>query len=102
MHKGWLHFLALLVRRSDYNIRNFYKSVHLGNACLCGGYHQFLQPKMVNSTSCPALFQSDVSLRLLLLDVYSAPLYVNQTPIEAYRAPVRYLRTRSGATPVCA
>ncbi|KAH9060512.1 hypothetical protein EDB87DRAFT_1561941, partial [Lactarius vividus] len=36
--------------------------------------------------------------RLLLLDVYSVPLYVNQAPLEAYRAPVRYLRTRSGET----
>ncbi|KAI9465652.1 hypothetical protein BJY52DRAFT_1241706 [Lactarius psammicola] len=36
---------------------------------------------------------------LLLLDVYSVPLYVNQAPLETYRAPVRYLRTRSGATP---
>ncbi|KAH9048050.1 hypothetical protein EDB84DRAFT_1459094 [Lactarius hengduanensis] len=34
--------------------------------------------------------------RLLLLDIYSVPSYVNQTPLEAYRAPVRYLRTRSG------
>ncbi|KAF8273383.1 hypothetical protein EI94DRAFT_1795151 [Lactarius quietus] len=36
---------------------------------------------------------------LLLLDAYSVPLYVNQAPLEAYRAPVRYLRTRSGETP---
>ncbi|KAI9441177.1 hypothetical protein H4582DRAFT_1930863 [Lactarius indigo] len=38
--------------------------------------------------------------RLLLLDVYSVPLYVNQAPLEAYRAPVRYLRTRSGETSI--
>lgn len=37
--------------------------------------------------------------RLRLLDVYSVPLYVDQAPLEAYRAPVRYLQTRSGATP---
>jgi hypothetical protein len=36
---------------------------------------------------------------ILLLDVYSVPLYVNQAPLEAYRAPVRYLRTHSEAAP---
>jgi hypothetical protein len=48
-----------------------------------------------------AVIQSDVRLRILLLDVYSVPLYVNQAPLEAYRAPVRYLRTHSEAAPVC-
>jgi hypothetical protein len=52
LYKGWLHFLTLLVRRSDYSVRNFCKSIHLENACLCIGYHQFLHPQMVNSTSC--------------------------------------------------
>lgn len=47
-----------------------------------------------------ALIQSDVRLSLLLLDVYSVPLYVDKAPLEGFRAPVRYLRTHSGAAPV--
>jgi hypothetical protein len=37
--------------------------------------------------------------RLLLLDVYSAPTYISSEPLEAYRAPVRYLRTRGKTVP---
>jgi len=37
--------------------------------------------------------------RLLLLDAYPAPTYISSEPLEAYRAPVRYLRTRGKAAP---
>ncbi|KAI0249272.1 hypothetical protein BJV78DRAFT_1229435 [Lactifluus subvellereus] len=36
---------------------------------------------------------------LLLLDVYSVPLYISSEPLEVYRAPVRYLRTRGTIAP---
>jgi len=37
--------------------------------------------------------------RLLLLDIYPAPTYINPEPVELYRAPVRYLRTRGKTAP---
>jgi hypothetical protein len=37
--------------------------------------------------------------QLLLLDVYSAPTYISSEPLEVYRAPVRYLRTRGKTAP---
>ncbi|KAH9979788.1 hypothetical protein BJV74DRAFT_857483 [Russula compacta] len=37
--------------------------------------------------------------RLLLLDVYPAPAYISSEPLEAFHAPVRYLRTRGKTAP---
>jgi len=37
--------------------------------------------------------------RLLLLDTYPAPTYISPEPLETYRAPVRYLRTRGKTAP---
>jgi len=37
--------------------------------------------------------------RLLLLDTYPAPMYISSEPLETYRAPVRYLRTRGKSAP---
>jgi len=37
--------------------------------------------------------------RLLLLDAYPAPTYISPEPLEAYRAPVRYVRTHGKIAP---
>lgn len=48
--------------------------------------------------SFPPFSEANVRRRLLLLDVYPTPLYISTERLEAYDAPVRYLRT-SGTTP---